>query len=365
VPGLQRLASELTEEQAPKGILERLCSRVREILGARLTAIALVVEASQNLKIEYFDASSSVTDPSADLNAISSLVSPAGRGPEQTGPKLQAKGASFLSVRLKTSTKLYGMLCLWGEVGAGPFSESAEEIANIAADLAAIAYENSLRRETVQALDTQVRLLTIQQASEREQERHRVSMAIHDDLGQDLTALKIELQFLARRLPTDRSEVIERLIALSSNVDNLIHHVRRIATDLRLPVLDLGLIPAIRDLASRFEARTSIRCNVVADDGIEVGLPYAIAIFRVLQESLTNIARHSEATKITVALRLTGDCLTLEVHDNGRGLAPNAPNTSSLGIRGMRERAAQFGGTLTIESRAKSGTTVTMRLPLI
>lgn len=375
---LRRLASELISQQVPGNILRHLCSSVREAVDARFSAVAVVAETPEQLKLECVSGQTALEHPvisgdSLSFDFLSSLtpermLAPPGNAPGRdllTHLDQNPPGPAFLGVHLKTPTKLYGILYLWGKVGSDRFTEGDQDIAEIAAELAAIAYENSLQREALQTLDSRLRLLISQQMSEREQERHRISMAIHDDLGQDLTAVKIQLQLLGRRLPAKKSEVIDQLASITSSVDALIHQVRRIATDLRLPVLDLGLTRAILTHAEQFQSRTGISCDVAADPNIDLDPARAIAVFRVFQESLTNIARHAEATKVKVTVTVVADHLVLKVQDNGRGLAQNPPGLSSLGILGMRERAAQFNGIVTLESRAKGGTTVTMNLPLI
>ena len=373
---LRQLAHELTAEQQPSSILKRLCSRISEILDAKLSAVAVIEETQQQFKLECVTGPDGRDLPavrdSFDLGALATLVPDLtpirlnnARGTGLPPELATESGKCFLGVKLRTLTKLYGIMCLWGKSGAGGFTKTDEEIAATAADLAAIAYENSLQREALRDWESRFLALNSQQVSEREQERLRIARAIHDDLGQDLTAIKIEVRLLERKLPSDQSEVIQRLASIGSSVDNLIHHVQCIATDLRLPVLDLGLARGIRLHSEQFQARTGIICQVVADEFMDLDLPRAIALFRVFQESLTNVARHSEATQVRVTLRLAEENVILEVKDNGRGLARNPPDSSSLGILGMRERVAQFNGNLVIHSRGTAGTTVVMSLPLI
>jgi signal transduction histidine kinase len=376
LPEVRRLARKLTAKQAPASILRHLCSRLREILDARFCILVLIGE-TQQLEIECASGLgarhlSVLRGDPFDLSALAKLVpdlTPVRRNnvsPSILPPQLAAEigpNHPFLGVRLSTPMKPHGILCIWGKAG-GRFKESDAEIAASMAELAAIGYENALQRESFRGWESQFRLLSNERMSAREQERRRISQALHDDLGQDLTAINIELQLLGRRPPSDRSELTERLTSIASSVDNVIHQVRRIATDLRLPVLDLGLARAIRVHASQFQARTTIGCEVVADEDVEIDLPRAIAVFRVFQESLTNVARHSGATEVKVALWVTEESVILKVQDNGRGLGQNPPDPSSLGLLGMRERAAQFNGGVIVESRAKAGTTVLMSLPL-
>ena len=154
---------------------------------------------------------------------------------------------------------------------------------------------------------------------------------------------------------------------LISVVDRAIDTVRRIASELRPDVLDhLGLKTAIEYHVQEFQSRTAIECEFRSECDVTDFDPYrAMAAFRILQETLTNVARHSHATRVQVKLSQEGGRLVLEVQDNGRGMMEtDMQNSRSLGLLGMRERAAGVGGTLDIRSNPGQGTTVTLRLPL-
>lgn len=200
----------------------------------------------------------------------------------------------------------------------------------------------------------------------REEERTRVAREIHDELGQALTVIKIELASLLRELPMENGPAMERSQSVLRLLDEAIQSVRRIATELRPGVLDdLGLVAALEWAAKEFQARTATRCHLsVPDEDIAVDPDRATALFRIFQETLTNVARHANATRVDAQLVKENGDLVLEIHDNGRGIDEDQLSaSSSLGIVGMRERALLLGGNLVIRGAPDKGTTVTVRIP--
>jgi PAS domain S-box-containing protein len=213
----------------------------------------------------------------------------------------------------------------------------------------------------------QLRALTRHLESVREEERSRISREIHDELGQVLTGLKFDLSRLLSRPPDNRTDMTERVTSMITMVDDTIGSVRRIATELRPGVLDdLGLEAAIEWQAKEFEARTAIRCAFRSClKEIELEGPLATGVFRILQETLTNVARHSGATQVDVTLTAQTGRLALTVADNGKGItAREQGDRRSLGLLGMRERALLLGGQISITGRPAAGTTVVLDVPL-
>jgi signal transduction histidine kinase len=203
--------------------------------------------------------------------------------------------------------------------------------------------------------------------SAREQEKSRIARELHDELAQALTALKMDATWVAERLPAAEKTLAEKLIAMQAMLDDTVAATRRISADLRPLLLDdLGLIPAAEWLVQNFSERTGIRCELavgVAD--LELAEPYASAVFRILQESLTNVARHAEASRVEVALDRQDGAVTLMVHDDGRGFSPEEPRKPrSYGLMGLRERAYLLGGEVRIESGPGRGTIVEARIPV-
>jgi signal transduction histidine kinase len=201
----------------------------------------------------------------------------------------------------------------------------------------------------------------------KEMERKRIAREIHDDLGQSLLALRIEAELLAGRTKGTHSHLNKRARATLQQIDTTIKSVRQIINDLRPTVLDLGLSAAVEWQLNQFQRRTGIQCEIQDDHG-EIALPdhCATAFFRILQESLTNIVRHANATRVKVELRLSGGWLTLTVRDNGCGLPPGGRNKNgSFGLVGIEERIVILGGTCAVFSEPDGGTTVTVSAPVV
>jgi signal transduction histidine kinase len=190
-----------------------------------------------------------------------------------------------------------------------------------------------------------------------------VAREIHDELGQALTAIKIDLSSVIRDLPEDRKRKSESILKL---VDQTIQSVRKISAELRPAILDaLGPVAAVEWAAEEFETRTGTKCRLdLPQDGIVIDPETATALFRIFQETLTNVARHAGATEVSVRLANEDGNLTLEVRDNGKGIdAGQLSFGSSLGILGMRERALLLGGELDINGAPGKGTTIRVRIP--
>ena len=217
--------------------------------------------------------------------------------------------------------------------------------------------------DRLQKKSEQLRALTARTHLVREEERKRVAREIHDELGQALTSIKLDVAALSRQLPADQAARAE---AVTNLVDQTIRAVRRIATELRPGVLDdLGLAAAAQWAAEDFEARTGIACAVsVPDEELDVAPEAATQLFRILQEALTNVARHARARHVSIRLAGDGKGVVLEVRDDGIGAdARRLAAGGSLGILGMQERAALHAGVLTGESAPEQGTVVRVRLP--
>jgi len=212
----------------------------------------------------------------------------------------------------------------------------------------------------------QLRALAGRLQSIREEERQRVAREIHDQLGQALTAIKIDLSSLVRELPPELEQPSKRTLSIFKLVDETIQVVRRISTELRPGILDdLGLVATIEWAGEEFEARTGTKCRLdLPQEDIVIDPESATAIFRIFQETLTNVARHADASEVHVRMAKENGDLTLEVHDNGKGIREDRlSNGESLGILGMRERAILLGGELTIGGGPGKGTTVSVRIP--
>jgi signal transduction histidine kinase len=222
--------------------------------------------------------------------------------------------------------------------------------------------EDKLRR----SLD-QLRALTTYLQYVREEERTRIAREVHDELGQALTGLKLDMSWIASKLGKSAKPVQQKVKTMVDHIDSTIQTVRRIATELRPGILDsLGLIAAMEWQANEFQSRTGIPCVVTTT--LEETIwdqDITTVFFRIYQETLTNIIRHAKATRVAVRLDQDDDTLVMTVSDNGRGISEEEmASTRSLGLLGMRERAMLVGGEVTLQGAPGKGTTVTLRVPL-
>lgn len=197
-----------------------------------------------------------------------------------------------------------------------------------------------------------------------EAERKHVAREVHDELGQILTALRMETSLLQHELH-GRKKSLARVDEMRQLIESMFKSVRSIAGNLRPSTLDLGLVPAIEWLAGDFEKRWQVDCALDIDPrDIQASDAYATAVFRVIQESLTNVARHAQASRVSISLQQSPDGMHLEIHDNGCGFDNGKERTSGFGMIGMRERVLELGGVLRVQTALAHGTTIFIDLPL-
>lgn len=212
-----------------------------------------------------------------------------------------------------------------------------------------------------------LRLLSARLQQIREEERMRIARELHDELGGFLTVLKLDLAALGKEPSTDSPAFREKLDAMGKTIVAAIGSVRRICSDLRPSVLDhIGLTAAIEWQVQEWQAKTGVRCAMAASlDDARLDPGRATAAFRVLQEALTNVARHAQASAVQVRLWTDAGYLRLEVRDDGRGIAEKTVSeATSLGLLGMKERVFSFGGSVEIRGAPGDGTTVDVSIPL-
>jgi PAS domain S-box-containing protein len=213
----------------------------------------------------------------------------------------------------------------------------------------------------------QLRALAARIQNVREEERTSIAREIHDELGQACTAIKMDLALIGRKLTQRQEKLKAKVSSAMGLVDDTIVTLRRIASELRPRTLDdLGLSAALEWQAQEFQKRTGIVCHVVRPpEPLSLDMERSTAIFRIFQESLTNVARHSHATRVEIRLEKEATQVILEVHDDGVGFDPEqAKERRSLGLVGMQERAALLHGEFKVETTPGSGTTLTLRIPL-
>jgi two-component system sensor histidine kinase UhpB len=199
----------------------------------------------------------------------------------------------------------------------------------------------------------------------KEEERTRIAREIHDDLGGNLTAIKMALALLRRRLPDDPA-LTDKADYVDSLVDRTIESIHRISVDLRPSILDFGIVAAIEWQAAEFEKQLGIPCHVASSDS-DIDLPpdQASALFRIFQESLNNISKHAHASSVQVRLMRNQRGIRMEITDDGTGIAVrDRQKPASFGIRGMIERAKALGGSLSVSNVSKGGSMVAIRIPL-
>ena len=222
--------------------------------------------------------------------------------------------------------------------------------------------------EDLKSSREELRELSRHQQTLREEEQKRIARDIHDELGQMLTGLKLDIHLMRKRMdPANGNGMSAALDDLSAHVDSTIGSVRRIASEIRPSILDdFGLIAALEWQASEFERKAGIECSFAATiEGVDIDAESGAAVFRIAQEALTNVARHSNATKVEVTVSAGDDELRLNIKDNGRGIElDRISKKRSLGIIGMRERARLIGAILQIRLRSAGGTSVELAVPL-
>jgi len=212
----------------------------------------------------------------------------------------------------------------------------------------------------------QVRRLALRLQSIREDERSGIARELHDELGQALTGLKMDLVWASSKLPAEQGMVPERITAMVALVDRMVETVQQVSSTLRPGILDdFGLLEAMRWQGREFQQRTGITCRIdIQPEELVLDPDHVTALFRIFQETLTNVSRHANATAVAVSLAISGDQLILEITDNGKGIATaQINNTASLGLIGMRERALLLKGRVVVTGVADRGTTVRVEMP--
>jgi PAS domain S-box-containing protein len=285
---------------------------------------------------------------------------------EVIGP-VKAKGTHQIEVRKKTKS------------GALGFAQMSLTLLRDDTDspIGIIKYSMDItdRKRAQEALlnsRNQLAALAVRLESVREEERTRIALEVHDVLGQALTGLKLDVAWAHKRItesnePAQHAAVLARLASAQELLDSTIQSVRDIATTLRPGVLDeIGLEAAVEWQAREFQHRTGIACDTtIRPRNMALSPEQSTALFRILQEILTNVARHAQATNVDIRLEQSGEQVSLQVRDNGRGISGvEQSGPKSFGLLGMRLRAQQQGGSFNIQGTSGTGTTVTVSIPL-
>jgi signal transduction histidine kinase len=240
------------------------------------------------------------------------------------------------------------------------------ELHRKSADLSRQIAERMAVEERLKESEEKLRRLAAYLISVREEERTHIAREIHDELGQVLTGLKMDVTWLANRLESKQKPLHEKTDSMCGLIDSAIQTVRKIASGLRPEILDeMGIVAAIDWQAKEFQKRTGIRTRLeLPPEGTKFDLERSTTTFRIFQEILTNVARHSHASRVDVKFAVDDSRMRLEVADNGIGISEAKLNGKSLGLLGMQERALVFNGDVVISGAAGQGTRVTVNIPL-
>jgi PAS domain S-box-containing protein len=211
----------------------------------------------------------------------------------------------------------------------------------------------------------QLQVLTIRREEAREDERKRIARDLHDELGQILTSLRMDIALLRVRFGVGNPDLVDQVKDILGHVDSTIQVVRNVAAKLRPSVLNLGIVAAIEWQVAEFAKRSDIEFALsVAEQNIELDDERATVIFRIVQESLTNVVRHANAQKVNISLNILGADYLLEIADNGKGFEPENSSKRTYGLMGIRERALMLGGSININSALGQGTQITVHIPI-
>lgn len=251
------------------------------------------------------------------------------------------------------------------EISLSPFSMNGQPV--VIASVRDIS-ERKQAAELLQQSFTQLRRLSDHHENIKEGERKRIAQDIHDDLGQNLLALKMDVDSLYARIGDTHPKMKQRVWFALNNINATIKSVKAIINDLRPAALELGLYPAVAWQLRQFERRNGIACalvTIVPEPEFDLDDARISAVFRILQESLANVARHAQATEVEIALSQNQHGFSMQIKDNGKGLHPDDRRKSnSFGLLGIKERIHALGGELVIASSQGNGTVLSISIPV-
>ena len=215
------------------------------------------------------------------------------------------------------------------------------------------------------ASELQFRTLALRRETEREMERKRIARELHDELGQFLTALRMRASLLRVEFGAGNPALVDSIGQLTALVDRTIEVIRDAASALRPAALDMGIVSALEWLVQEFATHSGTACELcVAEEEVSLDEDCATAVFRIVQESLTNVVRHAQASRTEVVLRRRADHYQLQVRDDGQGFDPAVAKKKSFGLIGVRERVLMLGGELVLSSAPGQGTVLEVRIPV-
>jgi PAS domain S-box-containing protein len=273
---------------------------------------------------------------------------------------------SGMSVIIQTQERPFGVLSAHTAT-ARTFTQDDVNFLQSVANVLAMAMQRKQAEQQLRESREQLHSLSSHLLSVREEERSAIAREIHDEFAQALTGLKMDLSWLAARLPPNQPALFEKARTMATLIDSTVQSVRKIVGKLRPGLLDdLGLVAALEWYAHDFQTRTGMQCKFTSCvPDLHLDRERATAVFRIFQESLTNVARHANASRVTAKLNVVSGDLILEIKDNGRGITDGElANPKSFGLLGMRERAYLLGGEIRILGRPGKGTAITVQIPI-
>jgi PAS domain S-box-containing protein len=357
---------DITERVRSEAMLARSQARLRGILDSAMDAIITV---DDQQKIVFFNAAAEkmfgCPQEQATGGALSWFIPDRFRSAHAA--HVAQFGATGVSSRRMGGSRVVTGLRRNGE--EFPIDASISQLSEGDAKFYTVILRDVSERvrahEALAQSKEELRELASAASSAREQEQSRIARELHDELGQAMSALKMDVKFIRGGSPADAT-LAKRLDRMEAQIDSTIAAMRRIAADLRpLALDDLGLIPAIEALVQDFERRTRVRCELALGDP-DLALPasHATAVFRIVQESLTNVAKHAKASTVEVIIGAEPDAIAVTVRDDGVGFSTSDPREPhSYGLLGVRERAYLLGGETRIISAPGAGTEIEVRLP--
>lgn len=247
----------------------------------------------------------------------------------------------------------------------GPFLTSERKLLDVIAERMGRIIEHRRAEAEAQASNRRLRELLEHVQRVREAERLHIACEIHDDLGQILTALKMDIGWLSKELPRDSESLLARVRSMSKMVDTALQDIKGLASELRPPLLDdFGLEAPVLHHAEEFQKRTGVRCDVRLEPReMELDKDRSVLLFRIYQELLTNVLKHAQAARVRVRLIKKREEVLLEVRDDGKGFSTRRADYHSFGLRGIMERVDFWKGKVSIRSAPGQGTAVSIRLP--
>jgi len=340
--------------------IDNAAARLSGMLDSAMDAIITVDEAQQI--VLYNRAAETIFGwPASDVlgQPLTKLI-PARFHGNHAGHMKRFGATGVTSRRMGGANLVYGLRCGGQEF---PVEASISQLETPEGRLYTVILRDATERIRAQE---ELAAYAAQASAIREQEKTRVARELHDELAQSLTALKMDTIWLRDHMGANAVEVRAKLDGMLAMLDASVASTRRIAADLRPLVLDdLGLVAAVEWLTQNFTQRWGVACTLDINEDLELHEPYATAVFRIVQESLVNVAKHAQASQVQVCVARTDAEVSLRVSDNGAGFQTAAPRKAgSLGLTGLRERAQLLKGTVNITSTPGQGTVVQALIPV-